>query len=273
MPSISVPTAVAIGSAALSAGTSLMGSSQAAGSANKAAGIQADQYARTRADLAPYNQAGQDVLPALNMLALSGPTGGGRDYVDLAYQNLPGRMTQAELEATPGYQFNLSQGLKATQSAAAARGLGVSGAALKGAATYATGLADSTYQNQFANQQTRYADIFNLNAGQQAQLTGQYNRLSGVATLGENAAAQTGAAGTAAAKSEGQALMAAGQYQAAGTMGVGNALSGAANNYLGYNALQQATGTGQTGGYTTANGFYPAGQSPTPYAPPVYQGG
>jgi hypothetical protein len=73
----------------------------------------------------------------------------------------PPPMTQAQLEATPGYQFNLSQGLKATQSAAAAKGLGVSGAALKGASTYATGLADSTYQNQFNNAQQIYSDLFN----------------------------------------------------------------------------------------------------------------
>jgi len=73
----------------------------------------------------------------------------------------PPPMTQAQLEATPGYQFNLSQGLKAAQSAAAAKGLGVSGAALKGASTYATGLADSTYQNQFNNAQQIYTDLFN----------------------------------------------------------------------------------------------------------------
>jgi hypothetical protein len=70
-------------------------------------------------------------------------------------------MTEAELVQTPGYQFNLSQGLRAAQNSAAARGLGVSGAALRGAANYATGLADSTYQNQFANQQTLWQDQVN----------------------------------------------------------------------------------------------------------------
>ena len=70
-------------------------------------------------------QAGQAATH--NALALTdlGPTGGGPNYVDLAYnQYLPPQMTQAQLEQTPGYQFTLAQGLKATQSAAAAHGLG-----------------------------------------------------------------------------------------------------------------------------------------------------
>jgi hypothetical protein len=248
---IGVTGAVALGGAALSAGASLIGGSQAAGAANKAAGLSEEQYNRTRKDLLPFADAGRFVLNDLVASAQSGQTGGGPNYLDLAYQNLPGKMTQAELEQTPGYQFNLAQGLKATQSAAAARGLGVSGAALKGAATYATGLADSTYQNQFNNAQTRYSDIYNLNTGQQSNITNQYNRLAGVATLGENAAAQTGTQGTALAGQAGNALMAGGNAQAAGTAGVGNAFTGAANNYLLSDALQKATG--RTRGYNGDN--------------------
>lgn len=241
-----------VAAAAVGAAGSLIGGSQASGAASKAAQLQADQFKQTRGDLLPYNNAGQIVLPDLVALAQSGPYGGGKNYLAMAEQNLPGRMTQAELEQTPGYQFNLAQGLKATQSAAAARGLGVSGAALKGAATYATGLADSTYQNQFNNAQTRYSDIFNLNTGQQSNLTNQFNRLSGVATLGENAAAQTGALGTAAAKTEGQGLMSAGQYQAAGTIGAASGINSGISNYLQQSALDK--NTGQTSGYN--GGWY-----------------
>jgi hypothetical protein len=158
-------------------------------------------------------------------------------------------MTEAQLQATPGYQFNLSQGLESTQNAAAARGLGVSGASLKGAATYATGLADSTYQNQFNNAQTNMQDYLNLNTGQQANAMNQYNQLAGTAGIGENAAAQTGVAGTQSAAAAGNYLNAAGQATAAGTVGVGTAATNAANNYVSYNLLQGLTGTGQTGGY------------------------
>jgi hypothetical protein len=61
----------------------------------------------------------------------------------------PIEMTQEQLEATPGYQFTLQQGLKAVQNSAAARGLGSSGMAQRGAAEYTTGLADTTWQNVY----------------------------------------------------------------------------------------------------------------------------
>ncbi len=255
---IGVGGAIALGGAALSAGIGAVGSMSAAktaaGAANQAAQLQSDQFDQTRGDLLPYNQAGQSVLGDLTALARSGQFGGGKNYLAMAEGMLPGQMTQAELEQTPGYQFNLAQGLKATQSAAAARGLGVSGAALKGAATYATGLADSTYQNQFNNAQTRYSDVFNLNTGQQSNLQNQFNRLSGVATLGETAAAQTGALGTAAAKTEGQGLMSAGQYQASGALGVGTAANQGISNYLQYDALKKYTSRGGTQGYPEPTG-------------------
>ena len=59
--------------------------------------------------------------------------------------------TMENLEKTPGYKFILDQGLKAVQNSYAAQGLGTSGAAMKGAADYAEGLASTTYQNQFKN--------------------------------------------------------------------------------------------------------------------------
>lgn len=84
---------------------------------------------------------------------------------------------QSALEATPGYQFTLGQGLKSVQNSYAAKGLGSSGAALKGAADYATGLSDATYESrlndylnsynsEFTNTQNSYNSQFtnNLNA-------------------------------------------------------------------------------------------------------------
>jgi len=237
----------AVAAAGIGAVGSMSAASTASGAAKDAADLQRQQFETTRGDLLPYNTAGQSVLPDLTALARSGPYGGGKNYLAMAEDNLPLNMTQAQLEQTPGYQFTRDQGLKSVQSAAAARGLGVSGAALKGAATYATGLADSTYSKRFEEAQTRFSDIYNLNTGQQSNLQGQFNRLSGVATLGESAAAQTGALGTAAAKTEGQGLMSAGQYSAAGTQGAANALQGGISNYLQYDALKKYTGG--TGGY------------------------
>jgi hypothetical protein len=258
------------GSAALSAGTSLFGSSISSSAAKSAANEQLSMYNQTRSDLLPYNTAGQSALSSALSLAQGSPTGGGPDYVSMAYQNMPGTMTQAQLEQTPGYQWNLAQGLKATQSAAAARGLGVSGASLKGAATYATGLADSTYQNQFNNAQSRFGDYLSLNTGQQTNLTNQFNRLNSLATTGENAAAQTGAQGTTAASNYGNYTTQAGADTAAGLSGVSNAASSGVNSYLTYNALQNALNNNNANtaaGATTQNlnfsGYAPALSSGT----------
>jgi hypothetical protein len=276
--------AIAIGAGVVAAGASMYSSGKQADAAESAANTQAQsnqaaaaqqqaQYAQTVANLAPYNAAGQDSLSQVN--GANGDYNALSDFYNTSSANflageasqmptmtsaayvptqttaaaLPGTMSQAQLEQTPGYQFNLAQGLKATQNSAAARGLGVSGAALKGAATYATGLADSTYQNQFNNAQTNYLDQYNNNSqtfgqqqsifGDQATLYGQgqqnfadantifgnqqtiaqmqqsyannkYNRLMGVSQLGENAAAMTGSIGQQSANAVGNNLTAAG---------------------------------------------------------------
>lgn len=203
---------IAIGASALiGAGANLIGSQQQANAANRAADLQQQQYQQTRADLMPYNTAGQG---ATNMLTAALPS-----------LTAPITMDEATLRNTPSYQFNLNQGLKSTQNGAAARGLGSSGAALKGAATYATGLADSTYQNQFNNAVTNQ--------------TNAYNRLMGVAGLGENAAAQSGNIGVQGAANAGNSLIGAGTAQAAGLTGAANSLTNGANSYVGYTFANQ----------------------------------
>ncbi len=207
-----VATAI-VGSAVIGAGASIYGAGKAAdaqtSAANSSIAAQQAQYQQTRSDLLPYQQQGQaasDQLKAANY------------YTD------PIKMDQATLEKTPGYQFNLTQGLKSTQNSAAARGLGNSGAALKGAAAFATGLADNTYQNQFNNANTN-----NTNA---------YNRLKGLIDTGESAAAQTGTFGANAANQTSSALGYQGNAQAAAANATGGAISNAANNIGGYAAYK-----------------------------------
>jgi hypothetical protein len=231
---------------------SIIGGNAAASADRHAADVQQQMFEETKAGLQPYNTAGQAVLPSLNALAMSGPTGGGPDYVSMAAANLPGTMTQAELEQTPGYQFARSQGLKAVQSANAAKGLGVSGAALKGAAAFATGLADSTYQNQFTNQQNRFVDINSLNTGQQTQLQNEYTRLHDTAALGANAAATTATAGTQAAANQGNALINAGNAEAQGTKGLATGIGNTINQGIGF-AMAPSGPTSFSGGGNFSN--------------------
>lgn len=187
-----------------------VGSSIAAGSAAKAQKSAANtasqeemaQYQQTRSDLLPYQQMGQ--------------TAGNQLMAQMGSLTKPMSLTQSQLEATPGYQFDLSQGLKSTDNALGARGLLNSGAVMKGASTYATGLADNTYQNQFNDYQT--------------QNTNAYNKLLGATQLGENAAAQTGSYGTTTAGEVASNTVGAGNAAAAADNTIGNAFTNVANS-------------------------------------------
>ena len=304
-----MPAALSVGSgiaasAALGAGSSLLGSSKSSSASKSAASeslfateaslaTEQAMYSQNTARLAPYTEAGYGAAATMPYLAAEGAPLA-QDYLDqassAAYQQgsylnqaagmtPPSVMSEADLQKTPGYQFQLAQGLQSTQAAAAARGLGVSGASLKGAATYATGLADQNYQNQFNNAQTAYQDVMNqsVSAGnlgvswrsqaQQAQSMQQqqYNQYSNLANLGESAAAQTAQSGTAisgqtasslssGAQQYGNYLTQAGQAQAAGTAGVGSAVTQGVNNALSYNAYQgynQTLQGSQSGGWGT----------------------
>src|SRR5882724_2836302 len=201
--------------------------------ANNAIALQQQQYQQTRSDLSPYRQIGQTASDQLTsrMGELTSPI----------------IMDQATLEKTPGYQFNLTQGQRAVTNSAAARGLGSSGAALKGAATFATGLADSTYQNQFNN-----AQLNQKNA---------YDRLKGLVDTGENAAAQTGALGEKAAYNSGVATIGAGNAQAAADNKIGTSIANTTSGIGGYLAYKGLYGGGSSGPITTGG---PNG--PTPFS-------
>lgn len=173
-------------------------------------------YEEGRSDLAPYRTAGEQ---GTNMLMSALP--------ELTSQI---NLDQAWLQQQPGYQFALKQGLKGVTNSAAARGLGSSGAAVKGAAGFATGLADQTYQTQFNNEM--------------AQRQQRYNQLMGTAQLGANAAAQTSQNATTTGQGIASNTIGGGNAIAAGLTGAGNALMGGAQNYLGYQLGQQALSNG-----------------------------
>jgi hypothetical protein len=208
------------------------GDAQAA-AANRAADLQNAQYKQTREDLAPYRDQG---LGALNMLRARAPE-----------LTAPFAPTMDQLAATPGYQFALREGLKGVGNSAAARGLGVSGAALKGAARFATGLADNTMQTQF-----------NID---QANKTNAFNKLLSLVGSGQSAASGTGQFGQAAAANAGNYLTSGAAAQAAGGVGMANAIGGglnnAANGYVNYTLANRLLGG--SGGAGSGFGAVPTG--------------
>jgi hypothetical protein len=189
------------------------------------------KYQQTRNDLLPYQQAGQQFS---NQLTQRMP--------ELTANFNP---TMDQLNNTPGYQFIKQQGLEAAQNGFAAKGLGTSGAAMKGAADYASGLAANTLSLQ--------QQIFSANQ------QNAYNKLMGGASLGENAAAQSGSIGSSYVNAATQAQMGGANASAAGTIGSANAwansLTNASNSFGQYSMYNNMM---NDGGLTNgAGGAYP----------------
>jgi hypothetical protein len=164
-------------------------------------------YNTTRGDLSPYRDIGQVAASTDLTNRLSDLTS-------------PITVDPNQLESSDYYKFASTQGQRGATNSAAARGLASSGAALKGAAAYAKGLATDTYKTAF--------DMANTNQ------SNAFNRLKSLVDTGENASAQTGSAGTAAANTAAGAQIGAGNAQAAGANATGGAISNLASNIGGY---------------------------------------
>jgi hypothetical protein len=270
---------------------SLIGGNKAAGGAGQSQYLQALEMNQNIANTAPFIGAGQYATNALQAGLQSGQFG---TPMDLSGMPTAGQAPQAPgpfvwnptmegLAQTPGYQFTLDQGLRATQSSAAARGLGMSGAAMRGAADYAGGLASKTYDQQLKNA----LDTYNVGldrygkqiAGYQAQgtqfqnqfsdywgnQTNQYKQLYDLATLGANSAAGQATSGTQAASNIGNAAQAAGNAQGAAIQGAGNSLSNALNS-AGVQNLLTGGGAGANNQSVTGGGVFNSFSGIGPYA-------
>ena len=194
-------------------GSSLLGSSSAssaaqtqADAANRAADLQYKQWQESVALQEPWRKAGEQALNKLIPLT---------DYQQFGAQ---------QFQADPGYAFRLSEGQKALERSAAARGGLQSGAALKAAARYGQEMGSQEYTNAF----NRY----------QAERQARLGPLQSLAGVGQTTAQQLGAAGQNMASNVGQAQAAAAQARASGYMGQANALSGGLGQYLNYTNQQ-----------------------------------
>lgn len=251
-----------IGASVLSAGAQIFGSQSAASAQEKAASAatqaQLAMFGITRASLAPYIGAGNKAIADLFGTAgtneqwrnAAGATAvrpygaAAPNLVKAGYKEIskgtpgtPGQLNdllkpinidQATLEQTPGYQWTLGQGEKSTENSFAARGLGQSGAAIKGAEQYATGLASQTYQQQFSNAL--------------ANKQFAYNALTGQEGLGANAAAGVGSAATSTGSSVGGNIIGAGNAAAGADIAGANAATGVSNSLVNALLVQQGLG-------------------------------
>jgi hypothetical protein len=198
----------ALAGGAMSASASKSAAKTQANAADNAAQLNMDQFNITRADQAPWRQAGQQALSTLS----TGLNPGGE--FDKPF-------TMADYTADPGYQFRLSEGQKGIQRSAAVTGGMNSGAVLKALDRFNSDQASQ----EFGNAYSRY----------EGDLGGRYSRLAQLAGLGQSANASTGALGQAATSGAAGALQDSAAATASGTIGATKAINGTLsslyNNY------------------------------------------
>lgn len=155
--------------------------------------------ASQQGQLQPYQQAG---VASLNQLQTGLAPGGGLTdpYSPTTGPAAPGAFNwqPTNLSSDPGYQFRLQEGLKAINAGANANGTRFSGGTLKSVNNYAQDSASQEAQASFNRDLTTYGTNANeYQAGfdrNRATTTDTFNRLQGVAQIGQNAANQDVAA-------------------------------------------------------------------------------
>lgn len=215
--------AAILGSAAIGAGASLLGGKSSSDAAKKAAKA---QLKATKATIAQQERALERQIQLQEPFRETG-VNALADY-GTASQYTPFGM--AQFQADPGYQFRMSEGLKALERSAASRGLLESGGTLKDITRFGQDLASQEYTNAFQRYLTE----------RQARLQPLEYRIG----LGQAAASgQAANVGTSAAN-VGQLTQALGNIQAQRAVTQGNIMAGTLGN-LGGLASEAAGAYGQ----------------------------
>lgn len=212
--------------------------SSAAGAANAGAqssiDLQRRMYEEGVARQQPFYQAGVNALPGY----LSGIGQGG---------DLVRGFTQADYQADPGYAFRLSEGQKALDRSAAARGGMISGSALKAAQRFGQDMASQ----EFGNAYNRFRDTQGLQRNALAGVVGFAPSAAGaMGTSGQNYATGAGNAMINQGVNTGNALIAGQQGRQSMYGDIGSTLGkylGGGTGYGGAQAAFSQTGLGGSG--------------------------
>lgn len=147
---------------------------------------------------------------------------GDMQYTPIAFPDQPDT-SLAAFEASPGYDFRLNEGMKAIERAAAARGLRLSGGALKDSARFGQGLASDEYG-------AFYGRTMNDYSRQYGEAMDDQNLLRSLAGMGQTATQQQIGAGNQFAAGTSANLNRMGNALAGGYTGQANAITGGINN-------------------------------------------
>lgn len=169
----------------------------------------------------PLTHSSPKMIPGVDPTASGAPVGGanyGGDPNDPTFGSFTKPFDAAAFNQykDPAYLFRLQQQNQAVQNRNSAGDGALSGAAYKDLIDYSGNSASQEYGASFGRYQATQGSIF--------------DRLSALATLGQNAAAGVGAQGTNLAGNAGQFLSNAGTAAGSGIVGAGNALTDGATN-------------------------------------------
>lgn len=179
--------------------------------ANQQMDLARDIFAQQTALNEPFRQGGINALNRMqDLLGLSSNRNAP------GYGSLSRNFSMSDFQADPGYAFRMSEGMKALDRQAAARGGLISGPALKAAQRYGQDLASQEYLNAFNRFQTNRTNLL--------------NPLQAIAGTGQTATNTLSQAGQNMGTNVSNAMGASGQAQIAGVTGAADAR---ASGYLG----------------------------------------
>lgn len=197
----------------------------------------------------PFRQAGLTAQQQIMQLL-----GIGGDASAAGYGSLAKPFGAEQFQQDPGYAFRQSEGMKALERSAAARGGLLSGSTMKGIQRFGQDLASQEYQNAF----NRY----------QVERAARLNPLQSLMGSGQSAAnVLTGAAGQMG-QNEAANLYGAGQARASGYVGSANAL-GSALSGIGQMAAQYPLYQAQANYFNTLAGAPGGGSAALPKPTPL----
>lgn len=221
--------------------------------------FQQNVYGQESANLAPYVYTGQGAVNALygNIGTLATP--GGLTESPTAYGGIPSaptpynlpNYTLSQFQQSPGYQWQLQQGVNAIQNAAGPKTGVLSGNTLQALQTYGTGLANQDWWNWLNNQQNNYntgyqannQNYWNQYNAAAAQQQNWLNILGGLASGGQSAGTLSGPTANLVG-GIGNAMSNIGSTQAAGILGttgaINNAISPGGGLSTGFNQIGNA---------------------------------
>ena len=250
--------------AIVGAGASLIGGAMASSAASKAAATQAksadkatelqkQMYEEGVARQKPFYEAGITAQNRLmDVLGLSGNT------TAQGYGSAMRPFGMSDFEADPGYNFRMSEGLKALDQQAAARGGLISGNALRGAQQYGQDLGSQEYQNAYNRYRTNRADVL--------------TPLQSILGQGQTTASELGRTGANYATNAGSDMIAAGNARASGYVNSADAwskaLGGTANTINSNMMYNQMFGNGGYNPYSNYGSLAGGGSVAMPTARP-----